>query len=60
MNTKIRGVLSAAGALALAVTAFAPASAAPPEKSNVTWATAEIAQVGELEGFTGTSHLIGF
>ena len=60
MSMKFRGILSVTGAAALAVTAFAPASAAPPEKSTATWVTAEIAQVGELEGFAGTSHLIGF
>jgi len=60
MSMKFRGMLSVAGAAALALTTFAPASAAPPEKSSATWATAEIAQVGELEGFAGTSHLIGF
>lgn len=60
MLMKNRAILSAVGAAALAATAFAPVSAAPPEKSTTTWATAEIAQVGELEGFAGTSHLIGF
>lgn len=60
MLMKNRAILSAVGVAALAATAFAPVSAAPPDKSTTTWATAEIAQVGELEGFAGTSHLIGF
>lgn len=60
MPKKIRTTLSAAGVLALAVTAVAPASAAPPQKTEATWATEEISHVGELEGFPGTSQLIGF
>jgi len=60
MSKKIRTILSAVGALALTATAMAQASAAPPERSEVTWVTAEIAHIGELEGFPGTSQLISF
>lgn len=60
MRKTTGAVLCGATTALLALTAMVPASAAPPEKTDVTWFMGEVAHVGEIDGFAGNAHLISF
>ncbi len=60
MNKKTRTLVSAASALAVAISVSMPASAAPAQNQRSTWMSGEVAQIGEIAGMDGNSHLIGF